>query len=138
MEPGTFPLANSISKNKIFINRTFLAFPVHLSSILSYPRKIFKHVFKINRKYIIFVKKVYKIEKGCYNKICNNKQEKSTKSRKAKQMYKCEREDEILSLLNETGYATVEYLSAKMTISASSIRRDLKNLEEVLKKCKMI
>ena len=45
-------------------------------------------------------------------------------------MYKCEREDEILSLLNETGYATVEYLSAKMNISASSIRRDLKNLEE--------
>lgn len=45
-------------------------------------------------------------------------------------MYKCEREDEILSLLNETGYATVEYLSGKMNISASSIRRDLKNLEE--------
>ena len=45
-------------------------------------------------------------------------------------MYKCEREDEILTLLNETGYATVEYLSAKMNISASSIRRDLKNLEE--------
>ena len=45
-------------------------------------------------------------------------------------MYKCEREDEILALLSETGYATVEYLSAKMNISASSIRRDLKNLEE--------
>lgn len=45
-------------------------------------------------------------------------------------MYKCEREDEILSLLSETGYATVEYLSSKMNISASSIRRDLKNLEE--------
>ncbi|MBE6529233.1 MAG: DeoR/GlpR transcriptional regulator [Ruminococcaceae bacterium] len=47
-----------------------------------------------------------------------------------KNMYKCEREDEILALLNETGYATVEYLSGKMNISASSIRRDLKNLEE--------
>lgn len=45
-------------------------------------------------------------------------------------MYKCEREDEIIALLNETEYATVEYLSRKMNISASSIRRDLKNLEE--------
>ncbi len=45
-------------------------------------------------------------------------------------MYKCEREDEILSLLNQTGYATVEYLAKKTNISASSIRRDLKNLEE--------
>ena len=45
-------------------------------------------------------------------------------------MYKCEREDEILSLLNQTGYATVEYLAQKTNISASSIRRDLKNLEE--------
>ena len=45
-------------------------------------------------------------------------------------MYKCERENEILSLLNETEYATVEYLAKKMNISVSSIRRDLKNLEE--------
>ncbi len=45
-------------------------------------------------------------------------------------MYKCEREDEILALLNETEYATVDYLSRKMNISPSSIRRDLKNLEE--------
>ena len=45
-------------------------------------------------------------------------------------MYKCEREGEILALLNETEYATVEYLSKKMNISASSIRRDLKNLED--------
>ena len=45
-------------------------------------------------------------------------------------MYKCEREGEIVALLNETEYATVEYLSQKMHISASSIRRDLKNLEE--------
>lgn len=45
-------------------------------------------------------------------------------------MYKCEREDEIISLLNETEYATVEYLALKMNISASSIRRDLKKLEE--------
>lgn len=45
-------------------------------------------------------------------------------------MYKCEREDEILAILNETEYATVEYLAKKMSISPSSIRRDLKNLEE--------
>ncbi len=45
-------------------------------------------------------------------------------------MYKCEREDEIMTLLNETEYATVDYLAKKMNISSSSIRRDLKNLEE--------
>ncbi len=45
-------------------------------------------------------------------------------------MYKCEREGEIIALLNETEYATVEYLARKMNISPSSIRRDLKNLEE--------
>lgn len=45
-------------------------------------------------------------------------------------MYKCERETEILTLLNETEYATVEYLAKRMNISSSSIRRDLKNLEE--------
>ena len=45
-------------------------------------------------------------------------------------MYKCEREDEIMMLLSETEYATVEYLVKKINISASSIRRDLKNLEE--------
>ena len=45
-------------------------------------------------------------------------------------MYKCERQDEILDLLSETEYATVDYLAKKMNISSSSIRRDLKNLEE--------
>lgn len=45
-------------------------------------------------------------------------------------MYKCEREDEIMSLLADTEYATVDYLVKKINISASSIRRDLKNLEE--------
>jgi DeoR/GlpR family transcriptional regulator of sugar metabolism len=45
-------------------------------------------------------------------------------------MYKCEREDEIMALLGETEYATVDYLAKKMNISSSSIRRDLKNLEE--------
>lgn len=45
-------------------------------------------------------------------------------------MYKCEREDEIMMLLSETEYATVDYLVKKVNISASSIRRDLKNLEE--------
>ena len=45
-------------------------------------------------------------------------------------MYKCEREEEIMALLAGTEYATVEYLVKKINISASSIRRDLKNLEE--------
>ena len=45
-------------------------------------------------------------------------------------MYKCEREKEILDLLGENEYATVEYLARKMNISPSSIRRDLKNLED--------
>ncbi len=45
-------------------------------------------------------------------------------------MYKCEREDEIMALLADTEYATVDYLVKKINISASSIRRDLKNLEE--------
>ncbi|MBE6633759.1 MAG: DeoR/GlpR transcriptional regulator, partial [Ruminococcaceae bacterium] len=45
-------------------------------------------------------------------------------------MYKCEREDEIMALLCESEYATVEFLAQKMNISPSSIRRDLKNLEE--------
>ena len=45
-------------------------------------------------------------------------------------MYKCERQDEILALLSDTEYATVDYLARKMNISSSSIRRDLKNLEE--------
>ncbi len=44
-------------------------------------------------------------------------------------MYKCEREDEIMALLSETEYATVEALAQRINISASSIRRDLKNLE---------
>ena len=39
-------------------------------------------------------------------------------------MYKCEREDEIMALLSENEYATVEFLSRKMNISPSSIRRD--------------
>ena len=45
-------------------------------------------------------------------------------------MYKCEREDEILELLSKNEYVTVEYLSKRMSVSSSSIRRDLKNLEE--------
>ena len=39
-------------------------------------------------------------------------------------MYKCEREKEILDLLSENEYATVDYLARKMNISPSSIRRD--------------
>ena len=35
-----------------------------------------------------------------------------------------------MALLAETEYATVDYLVRKINISASSIRRDLKNLEE--------
>ena len=37
--------------------------------------------------------------------------------------------DEIMNILNQTEYATVEYLAEKIHISPSSIRRDLKNLE---------
>lgn len=44
-------------------------------------------------------------------------------------MYGNEREKEILMLLEQNDYATVEYLSEKIHISPSSIRRDLKRLE---------
>ncbi len=44
-------------------------------------------------------------------------------------MYKNERELEIISYLNRYSYVTVEYLSKKMNISASSVRRDLASLE---------
>lgn len=44
-------------------------------------------------------------------------------------MYGNEREKEIISLLEKTNYATVEYLAEKIHISPSSIRRDLKRLE---------
>ena len=44
-------------------------------------------------------------------------------------MYKNERENEIISYLNSFSYVTVEFLSKKMNVSASSIRRDLSALE---------
>lgn len=44
-------------------------------------------------------------------------------------MYGSEREKEILKLLSDNGYATVEYLAKKIHISPSSVRRDLKRLE---------
>lgn len=44
-------------------------------------------------------------------------------------MYGNEREREIMALLEQNNYATVEYLAAKIHISPSSIRRDLKKLE---------
>lgn len=44
-------------------------------------------------------------------------------------MVKVEREKEIMLLLEECNYATVEYLAKKMHISTSSIRRDLSALE---------
>ena len=44
-------------------------------------------------------------------------------------LYKGERKQEIMDILNETGYATVEFLSKKLHISPSSIRRDLTDLE---------
>lgn len=40
-----------------------------------------------------------------------------------------QREDEIMELLKEISFATVDYLSEKLFISPSSIRRDLTNLE---------
>lgn len=44
-------------------------------------------------------------------------------------MYGSEREKEILKLLSQNNYTTVEYLAKKIHISPSSIRRDLKRLE---------
>lgn len=44
-------------------------------------------------------------------------------------MSNIQREKEIMKLLKETTYATVDYLSEKLFISPSSIRRDLTNLE---------
>lgn len=44
-------------------------------------------------------------------------------------MFRSEREDELLSLLSEKGYATVSFLSETLGISQSSIRRDLALLE---------
>lgn len=44
-------------------------------------------------------------------------------------MYNNEREKEIMAVLSQNSYATVEYLSEIIHISPSSIRRDLKRLE---------
>lgn len=44
-------------------------------------------------------------------------------------MYKNEREQEIIRHLREYSYLTVEYLSKKMNVSASSVRRDLADME---------
>lgn len=44
-------------------------------------------------------------------------------------MSNIQRENEIMELLKETSFATVDYLSQKLFISPSSIRRDLTNLE---------
>ena len=44
-------------------------------------------------------------------------------------MYKNEREQEILEYLEEYTYVTVDYLSKKMSVSSSSIRRDLSDME---------
>jgi DeoR/GlpR family transcriptional regulator of sugar metabolism len=44
-------------------------------------------------------------------------------------MSNIQRENQIMELLKETSYATVDYLSQKLFISPSSIRRDLTNLE---------
>lgn len=44
-------------------------------------------------------------------------------------MYGNEREKEIMSLLEQNSYVTVEYLAKNIHISPSSIRRDLKKLE---------
>lgn len=44
-------------------------------------------------------------------------------------MSNIQREKQIMELLKETTYATVDYLSQRLFISPSSIRRDLTNLE---------
>lgn len=56
-------------------------------------------------------------------RLCNNEQPEE------QFMYKCEREQEILLVLKECHYVTVEFLAQKLHISASSIRRDLKQME---------
>ena len=40
-----------------------------------------------------------------------------------------ERLDEIMSIISDSGYATVEYISRKTFMSPSTIRRDLADLE---------
>lgn len=45
-------------------------------------------------------------------------------------MFQHERINEILDILNENRYVSVEYLSAKLHISPSSIRRDLSIMED--------
>lgn len=44
-------------------------------------------------------------------------------------MFKNERVQEILDFLNKYSYVTVDYLSKKMNVSSSSIRRDLSEME---------
>ena len=44
-------------------------------------------------------------------------------------MSKSQREEEILQILKKVNYATVEYLSEKLFISPSSIRRDLSDMQ---------
>ncbi len=44
-------------------------------------------------------------------------------------MYRSEREQEILLVLKDYHYATVDFLAQRLHISASSIRRDLKQME---------
>ena len=60
----------------------------------------------------------------------NNAQEYAITLKRSKKMHSNEREKEIMNLLNQNDYATVEYLSQKIHISPSSIRRDLKKLEQ--------
>ena len=51
-------------------------------------------------------------------------------------MYKCERQDEILELLSDTEYATVDYLAKKsfsLTYGARNLRRTIqKEIEDVI------
>jgi len=46
-------------------------------------------------------------------------------------MFKTERQEEILNILKQFNYATVEYLAQQMHMSPSSIRRDLRALEAI-------
>lgn len=53
----------------------------------------------------------------------------STNEQFMDRMSKNQREEEILEILKERQYATVDYLAARLYISPSSIRRDLSELE---------
>lgn len=63
------------------------------------------------------------------NRQISNKNGGNAQKRANNTMRKNEREQEILGYLEQYSYVTVDYLSKKMNVSASSIRRDLTEME---------